>query len=194
MRPESACLVVFDNADDLAALKTAWPGVGSGSVSMLLTTRDFMVASTVAAQNIRVDALGDDEGSKMLLKAADLEHSSLSDREHALTISKTFGGLPLALAQVAGFVAQRKLALKDFLPLYERYASKVDARKTPGGDYEHTLSTVWNVSFERLADTNAAHLLNLLAFFEPDGISEEILIQGSRDLDEEFLFLSDEFE
>lgn len=191
---ESSCLVVFDNADDLAALKTAWPGATGGSVSILVTTRDLTVASSLAAQKIQVNALGDDEGTKLLLRAIDVEDGSPLDAKHALAISRTFGGLPLALAQVAGFITQRRLALKDFLPLYERYSSRVDSRKNPGSDYEHTLSTVWDMSFQKLTETNSACLLNILSFFEPDGISEDILINGSKDLDEEFLFLSDEFE
>ncbi|TLD28819.1 hypothetical protein PspLS_03746 [Pyricularia sp. CBS 133598] len=191
---KSSCLVVFDNADDLAALKTAWPGATGGSVSMLLTTRDLTVATSFAAQSIHVNALGDDEGTKLLLRAIDVEDGSRLDTEQALAISRAFGGLPLALAQVAGFITQRRLALKDFLPLYERYSSRVDSRRNPGSDYEHTLSTVWDMSFQKLTETNSACLLNLLSFFEPDGISEDILINGSKDLDEEFLFLSDEFD
>ncbi|TLD07289.1 hypothetical protein PgNI_10309 [Pyricularia grisea] len=191
---KSSCLVVFDNADDLAALKTAWPGATSGSVSIILTTRDLTVATSFAAQNIHVNALGDDEGTKLLLRAIDVEDGSPLDTTYALAISRTFGGLPLALAQVAGFITQRRLALKDFLPLYQRYSSRVDSRRNPGSDYEHTLSTVWDMSFQKLTETNSACLLNLLSFFEPDGISEEILINGSKGLDKEFLFLSDEFD
>ncbi|EHA52743.1 hypothetical protein MGG_16848 [Pyricularia oryzae 70-15] len=194
LNTKSSCLVVFDNADDLAALKTAWPGATGGSVSILVTTRDLTVASSLAAQKIQVNALGDDEGTKLLLRAIDLEDGSPLDAEHALDISRTFGGLPLALAQVAGFITQRRLALKDFLPLYERYSYRVDSRRNPGSDYEHTLSTVWDMSFQKLTETNSACLLNLLSFFEPDGIAEDILINGSKDLDEEFLFLSDQFD
>jgi hypothetical protein len=79
----------------------------------------------------------------MLLKAVGIENSSPSDKEHAVAISRAFGGLPLALTQIGRFITQRKLSLQDFLPLYERYSSRIDARKAPGSDYEHTLSTVW---------------------------------------------------
>lgn len=144
-------------------------------------------------KHVLVDALGDDDGSKMLLKALELDHTSPDDEQHAFAISKTFGGLPLALTQIGGFIKQRKMSLKEFLPLYERYSAKIDARKVPGSDYEHTLSTVWNVSFERLTE-NSTRLLNLLSFFDPDGISEDILLQGSQNIDDEFSFLSDEME
>ena len=109
-------------------------------------------------------------------------------------ISKAFGGLPLALNQIGGFISQRKLPLQDFLPLYERYASKIDARKAPGSDYEYTLSTVWDISLEKLTSAST-HLLGLLSFFDPDEVSEDILLHGSKGLDDEkYMFLFDEFE
>lgn len=37
-------------------------------------------------------------------------------------------------------------------------------------------------------------LLNLLSFFDPEAISEEILLQGSQGLRDEFSFLSDDME
>lgn len=172
-------------------MKTVWPGTARGSV--LLTTRDFAVATSVAAKHVPVGALEDEDGSKMLLKALEMDRTQLDNEQHALAISKTFGGLPLAITQVGGFIRQRKMSLKEFLPLYERHSAKIDARKVPGSDYEHTLSTVWDVSFERLT-ANSTRLLNLLSFFDPDGISEDIFLQGSQNIDDEFYFLSDEME
>lgn len=188
---DSTFLIVFDNADDLTDLKTAWPTAIRGSI--LVTTRDLTVATSLVTTHVSVDALGDEEGSRLLLKALDLHDSAPDDRQHAVAITKTFGGLPLALAQIGGFIKQRKLSLNEFLPLYERNSSKIDARKTPGSDYEHTLSTVWNVSLEKLTETSTC-LLNLLSFFEPDVIPEDILLQGSRNMDDEFSFLCDEME
>lgn len=163
---------------------------------MLLTTRSLAVANTLTAYSIQVDALSDSDGSELLLKAVGQDHTTPSDANHAshaLAISRTFGGLPLALTQIGGFIAQRKLSLQAFLPLYERNSAKIDARKVPGSDYEHTLSTVWNLAFKDLSETST-RFLRLLSFFDPDGISEEILLQGSQDLGDDFSFLSHEME
>lgn len=129
----------------------------------------------------------------MLLKALNIGAASQADLQNASNISRSLGGLPLALAQIGGFVTQRKLSLQEVLPLYERYAAKIDARKAPRSDYEHTLSTVWDVSFQKLS-ANPTRLLYLLSYFDPDGISEDILIHGSEGLSESFAFLSDELE
>ncbi|KAJ8131983.1 hypothetical protein O1611_g1641 [Lasiodiplodia mahajangana] len=183
--------IVFDNADDLTALKTAWPESINGSV--LLTTRNLTVATTITAQYKQIDALSDSDGRELLLKAVGLDNATPSDTEHAISISRMFGGLPLALTQIGGFIAQRKLALHAFLPLYERNSAKIDARKAPGSDYEHTLNTVWDVAFKDLSDTST-RLLKLLSFFDPDGISEDIFLQSSCDLSDDFSFLSDEMD
>ena len=184
-------MVVFDNADDLAALKLVQPGLTRGSV--LITTRDFTVATTLASQHVQVTALAEDEGSKMLLKIIGSENTSPSEIQDAIAISRAFGGLPLALTQIGGFITQRKLSLRDFLPLYEKHSSKIDSRKAPGSDYEYTLSSVWDVSFGKLTE-DSTRLLNVLSFFDPDCIPEEILTHGSGGLDDEFAFLADEME
>ncbi|CAP73124.1 uncharacterized protein PODANS_2_5390 [Podospora anserina S mat+] len=59
---DTTCLIIFDNADDLTSLKTAWPG--SISASILVATRDLSVATASTAQHIQVNALGDDEGTR----------------------------------------------------------------------------------------------------------------------------------
>lgn len=121
------------------------------------------------------------------------DQTASSDLDLAFTISRTLGGLPLALAQIGGFINQRKLSLADFLRLYEKNPARIGSRRTHDGDYEYTMSTVWDVSFEKLTG-DATSLLNILAFFDPDNISESILLQGSDGIDGKFSFLADELE
>lgn len=130
----------------------------------------------------------------MLLNLLGHDYASTSNREKAVEITKALGGLPLALTQIGGFIVQRKLPLRDFLPLYERNASKIDARKTSISDYEHTLSTVWEMSMKRL-EGNSYILFNMLPYFQPDGIDEMILFHGSTNVhDPAYEFLHDDME
>jgi len=108
-------LAIFNNADSLAALKAVWPG--TTTISELVTTRDYAVATFFAPRHVQVTPLEEGEGSRMLLNAVRQEDASPSDFEYAIAISRKFGGLPLALTQIGGFIAQRKLSLLDFLPL-----------------------------------------------------------------------------
>lgn len=161
---------------------------------MLLTTRDANAVHSPASKGFHVQPFDVAVGSEVLLNLVGLDYTSTSNREKAVEITKALGGLPLALTQVGGFIVQRKLPLRDFLPLYERNASRIDARKTSISDYEHTLSTVWEMSMKRL-EGDACILFDMLPYFQPDGIDEMILSQGSRSLHEPtYEFLQDDME
>ena len=110
-------------------------------------------------------------------------------------IAHNLGGLPFVITQISGFIVQHKLALEDFLPLYERNAAKIHAKKSGISGYEHTLSTVWKIAHSKLT-RNAQQLQTLLSFFDPDKIHESVLLECFADEpgDGVFHFLGDEME
>ena len=186
--------MIFDNADDEDVLRHAWPQDAIGSI--LLTTRNSQVAYDKVADALQVESFNDSEGSDILLKLTHLDSQSKSNQDMGKMIAHTLGGLPLALSQIGGFINQRKIPLKDFLPLYQRNASKIDAKKTGITDYEHSLSTVWEMSLSRLHGA-ASLLQSLLSFLDPDKIHEIVLMEGSRKIvssNSNFEFLGDEID
>lgn len=190
--PADPWMLIFDNADDLEVLRHAWPTNGEGSI--LITTRDANAVHSPASKGFHVQPFDVEDGSEVLLSLVGQDYTSTSNREKAVEITKSLGGLPLALTQIGGFIVQRKLSLRDFLSLYERNASKIDARKTGISDYEHTLSTVWEMSMKKL-EGDAHTLFNMLPYFQPDCIDELILSQGSKSLHEPaYEFLQDDME
>lgn len=185
-------MVIFDNADDLEVLRAAWPGNARGSV--IITTRDFNAAHSLASVGYHVKPFDDSTGSKALLELIGLDSTLKSNHAKATEISQALGGLPLAISQIGGFIVQRRLPLKDFLPLYERNSTKIDCRRTGLSDYDHTISTVWEMSLSNLGG-DSCNLLSLLAFLEPDAIHEEILLEGSKEVyNTQFDFLKNEME
>ena len=185
-------MLIFDNADKLETLQQAWPGNARGSI--LITSRDFNSAYSPASSGLHILPFDDKTGSEALLHRIGLDQTTDSNKKDAVAISHALGGLPLALNQIGGFISQRKVPLRDFLPLYERNAAKIDSRKSSISDYEHTLSTVWAMSLTSLSGP-ARHLQTLLAFFDPDSIHEVVLIEGSKLLeDPDLVFMQDEFE
>ncbi|ORX98178.1 hypothetical protein BCR34DRAFT_607010 [Clohesyomyces aquaticus] len=185
-------LMIFDNADDLEVLRHFWPANGHGSI--LLTTRDASAIHSPASGGMHVQPFDDADGSRVLLNLVGLDNSSLENQEQAKAITNILGGLPLALNQMSGFIVQRRMPLQDFIPLYERNAAKIDARKMGISNYEHTLSTVWNISMGKVSGDSRT-LLNLLPYFQPDGIDEAILRQGASLVDDpSFEFLQDEMD
>ena len=160
----------------------------------MLTTRNSQIAFEKAADAFQVEPFNDTEGSEILLRLTHLDPQSSTNQDMSRNIAHALGGLPLALSQIGGFINQRKIPLKDFLPLYQRNASKIDAKKTGITDYEHSLSTVWEISLSKL-DGSAYMLQGLLAFLDPDKIDEVVLTEGSKNTGlntPEFVFLSDE--
>jgi hypothetical protein len=161
---------------------------------VLLTTRDFNAAHNPATAGLNLQPFDDKMGSHVLLRLVGLNTEASSNQADAEAITNALGGLPLALDQIAGFITQRRIRLRDFLPLYERNTAKIDSKKTGVSEYDHTLSTVWEMSLSRLSGP-ASHLQKLLAFFEPDAIHEVVILKGSSLLDDQELkFLGDEME
>ncbi|MCJ1404908.1 hypothetical protein MMC11_008134 [Xylographa trunciseda] len=189
---ECRWLLIMDNADDLTILKHAWPSSGHGSI--LLTSRDFSSSFSPASEGLHVKPFDDTAGASVLLTLCNQEAAIASVHSTAKDIAHIMGGLPLALNQIGGFIVQQRLALKDFLPLYERNSAKIHAKKSHLSDYDHSLSTVWEIALEQLSG-DAGNLQKLLAFLDPDRIHESILTSNTAEgEDEQFAFLHDEMD
>ena len=161
---------------------------------MIITSRDFNATHSPASTGYHVQPFDDSTGSKVLLKLLGLDPTLEIHHNKATEISQALGGLLLAINQIGGFIIQRKLSLQDFLPLYDRNSNKINSKKTGLSDYEHTISTVWEMSLSNIGG-DSYNLLGLLAFFEPDGIHEQVLQEGVRQVDHaDFEFLRDEME
>ena len=139
--------------------------------------------------------MSDAEGASFLLSLVKVDSESETTQDLAKEIAHTLGSLPLALAQIAGFINQRKVPLKNFLPLYQRNADKIESKKTGITGYEHTLSTVWEMSLNKLSGP-ARTLQQILAFFDSEKVDEEVLKEGSQMLSDrsDLEFLSDEID
>ncbi|KAL4735582.1 TPR-like protein [Aspergillus similis] len=189
---KSRWLLVIDNADDLDVVKRAWPAGCVGSI--LITSRDPTVAFSLASNGCQVTPFDTDAGSQALLHIIGIKIDSETDREDAKAITSAMGGLPLALNQIGGFIVQRKISLKSFLPLYNRNSARVDAKGTVSIGYGHTLATVWEMALCRI--TGSAKILHeILSFLNPDNIPQAFLVNGVLKIKEESLdFIADEME
>ncbi|KAL9020625.1 MAG: hypothetical protein Q9180_008642, partial [Flavoplaca navasiana] len=172
-------LLVFDNAEDADLLSHAWPSDAQGS--LLITTRNPNLALDPAAGGFQIQPFDEMDGAKFLLKLINLDVDSQIHQHLAKEIAHHLGSLPLALNQIGGFINQRRMPMKDFLPLYKRTAERIDSKKTGITHYEHSISTVWEMSLSRLSG-HARSLQQILAFLDPDKVAQEILIEGSQAL------------
>lgn len=176
-RTTATWLVVFDNADDQYSLADYWPLQGGGSV--LITSRDPMAKSffSTSSSGIDLEPFDDKEGALLLKKLThDADGEDENDKTISENISRSLGGLPLALTQMAGVIRRQDLKLSEFAESYSDPAEHAELHRLKfhwgQGAYPHTISTVW--AFESL-DPRTKGLLSTLSFVDSSHIQETIL-------------------
>ena len=132
-----------------------------------------------------------DEGLKLLLPDPTKRERI---KDEGIRIVDRLGGLPLAIDQAAAYIEDIGMAIKDFLPTYEKERQRI-LEYTPdyGWDYrtmqldgkaekDKALSafTTWNMSFQRLflndseKQKRAAHFLTVHAFLDHLNVAEDL--------------------
>jgi len=151
-------LLLFDNVPDHAAARRWLPPDGTGHV--LITTQD---GQWPADQAVQVDTLTGDVGAQLLLSQAGDDDSAAAE-----AIAEELGGLPLALAQAAGYLTTTGCSLAEYLELL---------RSTP---YRTATFASWQLAFDRLAVSSPASiaLLRLLSCLAPEDIPVRLLLAG----------------
>ena len=172
-------LLVFDNVEDHDLLDQIWPASTNGSV--IITCRSLSLAAKRATDVMHLRCFSTETGVEVLYSLTGLQPSSDSEAAAAKEMFHLLGGLPLAMVQISEFINDRGYSYEELLPAYQKSANKIFARSGAPVQYEHTLDTVWNVSFECLS-TESRALLNILAFFDPDLIPESILSNKRADI------------
>jgi hypothetical protein len=102
------------------------------------------------------------------------------DDKAARDVAHRLQGLPLALRQLAGIMTRRRLTFNDLLGLYDEESHHEDLHKTwedvGNSEFKYNIATVWGL--EKL-EPGARMLMNVLSFYDPDHIQEEILTEGA---------------
>ena len=183
-------LLILDNADDLAIVREFLPTASSGHI--LLTTRAQSTGRL--ATRIEVNTMSQHTGTLFLLRRAailpapdaSLEQATLEDITIAREIYTELGGLPLALDQAGAYIEETQSSLSHYLKLYRtRRTALLKYHSDLVNDHPRPVATTWSLAFEKVEQKSAvaADLLRLCAFLQPDAIPEEIITQGTAQLD-----------
>jgi tetratricopeptide (TPR) repeat protein len=169
----SQWLLVFDNADDPRILSRFLPSSGGGRV--LITSRN-PVWRRYATAMLEIPVLTLDDAVDFLLA-----RSGDDNRQAARAVAEQLGQLPLALEQAGAYVEETGVSVSGYLKKLRQYPQEVFAEGRPP-DYEATVLTTWQLSFENIRKKSvvAVELLNLCAYLSPDEIPEA-LFQDGRD-------------
>lgn len=176
---ESTWLLIFDNAQTWEHITPYFP-TAVNSVSTILITSQVEGLKKWTTYDVPVGSLSTDDGANILLKylKGDSTDVAQSEVDAAKEISAHLGGLPLAMAHIAGYVSESKRTLAEFkTALFSRSPYVWKGRFPTEQQYDKRLEIVWNLAIEELP-TGASNLLNIMAFLCPDGIPEEMLRCG----------------
>lgn len=176
-------LLVFDNVDSVDAIKPYLPAAGQGSIIFTTQTLDL---ESVTRSSFHIKGVGNQDGAKMLLGYL---YDGNHDEKLAVQISDSVGGLPLAIAQIGGYINFRRCTLQDFIEIFEEFWAKDSTHPL---DYEKSLQTVFDIALHSLK-SDARDLIDIFAYFNPDSIPEDMVFSPHRDKNLDFLNSSNKY-
>ncbi|MGQ0775904.1 MAG: FxSxx-COOH system tetratricopeptide repeat protein [Pseudonocardiales bacterium] len=161
LRERNRWLLIFDNAEEPAALAPYLPG-GGGHV--VITSRN--PGWQELATPVEVNVFDRDESITLLRRRA----PQLTDSQ-AGRIAPALGHLPLALAQAASYVADTATEARDYLALLAERTTELLAHGALA-TYPVSLAASVQISLNRLATESPAALvlLSLAAYLAPEPI------------------------
>lgn len=161
LRDRECWLLIFDNAEEPAALTGYLPGSGG---HVLITSRN--PGWHELAIPVGVDVFARSESITLLRRRV----PELTSTE-ARRIAEALGDLPLALAQAGAYLVETATPVPDYLTLLGQRTTELLAQGTPT-TYPVSLAASAQIIFDRLATESpaAVQLLALAAYLAPEPI------------------------
>ncbi|KAJ7842310.1 hypothetical protein B0H13DRAFT_2286752 [Mycena leptocephala] len=162
---EEDWLVFYDNTDDPKLnLNSFLPQCTHGNI--IITTRNPGLC-VYAGANSAVSDMEETDAVELLLKSAAQESSAANTK------------IAAEIVKAGAFISQSG-ALSSYLDIYMRNRAQLLSEKPAQShdNYEWTVYTTWQMSFEQLSQP-AAMFLQLCSFLHWDGITEEIFSRAA---------------
>ena len=177
-------LLVFDNAEDPAVLRPMLPEAGSHHV--VITSRNPAMASL--GRSLEFSVWDEADGARFL---ATRLHMSPDNELAALT--RTLGGLPLALEQAASYLLATGRSVQEYRNLIEDIIGGLavfdeEASRAVTG-YNRSVAATLSLAFERLSPA-AAQLLRLCAYGAAEPLPERLFLDAADTLPNELFEVS----
>jgi transcriptional regulator with XRE-family HTH domain/tetratricopeptide (TPR) repeat protein len=182
--PSNRWLLIFDDAKDVAAIGKYIPQTrGHGHV--IITSRDTRWEAR-RAQGIELMVFSSDEAVQFLRRripalgsvdADDDGHQAENERRRALAanLAAELGNLPLALEHAAAYLRETGVSVEEYLMMYRDNAHSLLTDDVDTA-YPRLVASTWSISTQRIS-READAIFQLLAFFAPEPIAEELLRQ-----------------
>ncbi|HEY3684035.1 MAG TPA: hypothetical protein VGL93_13385 [Streptosporangiaceae bacterium] len=160
------CLLVYDNAEDPDALLPWLPAMGT--VRIVLTTTSRAFANT--GDLVDVELFTPDEAVAYLTER-------VGPGDEAAALAEDLGHLPLALAQAAAVMRERRLAYPAYRALLRDANLAAALPRTTGDPYPRGAAEAITLALDHAGRTvpGASLMLDLLAVLSPDGVEFDLL-------------------
>ncbi|HEX6385576.1 MAG TPA: hypothetical protein VF177_12975 [Anaerolineae bacterium] len=171
---ERRWLLVCDNADMVKPddLRPYLPKDGPGHV--LITSRNPVWGRL--ARVLAVGVFTADEAIDFLL-----ERTGREERKEAAALAEALGYLPLALEHAGAYVEETGITLTEYQQRFEQRRPALWQRVSAPGDYHATITTTWELAFQRLrTDSPAAVALFDLCCFLAEEIPLDLIAEGQQ--------------
>ncbi|KAJ5679786.1 hypothetical protein N7462_008030 [Penicillium macrosclerotiorum] len=174
---EHKWLLVFDNVEEWESLSQYWPTSAVANSAILVTAQKQQFKRWTGF-NRQLDDLSMAESTEILLAEIDARgYPHEREAEAAQKIVETFGGLPLAIAHIAGYVSDAQCSLHSFVELtQQRYATIWDYNVPVSTNKNNKrLNALWDFALDELPP-DARKLLYTMSFLSPDAIPESMFL------------------
>lgn len=144
---------------------------------------------------MQVSSFDQEASIELLFKFLGREPTDDHERSVVAEMTDFFGGLPIAVATIAGAIEEAQSSPEDFLLTMKHSSTYWSDRQNPCTmNYEKSLDGLFDLALQELQERNqnARKLINILAFLHPDSIPESLLLAAPNQPDLEFLSRKDQ--
>lgn len=121
----------------------------------------------------------------MLLRYLGRDEETDTERRLAEEISVFVGGLPVAIAHVAGYLGYSEYSLEEMIETFRQWRRRTGTATSEEDDlpisfrkasfsYDETLAMVWSVTLRELSK-DSSDVMNVLAYLNGEAIPETML-------------------
>lgn len=176
-------LLVYDNVAEPLDLQRYLPVSPPGG-HVLITSRRPTWPGYIEADRIEVSPFTEEEAVSYLRRrvpalGADLklgEDQDVHRNKEARRLAAALGHLPIAIEHAAAYLTETGQSIDSYLSRFDQNAHRLLSEQLP--ELPESVSHTWTMSTELLTD-DAEHLFNLCAFFSPEPIAGELLLENA---------------
>jgi hypothetical protein len=176
-------LLVYDNVAEPLDLQRYLPACPPGG-HVIITSRLQTWPGYIEADSINVLPFTEEEAVSFLRRrvpalGTDRRLGTREDEqrnEGARRLAAALGRLPIAIEHAAAYLTETSRSVDDYLGRFDQNAHRLLSEQLP--ELPESVSHTWTISTELLT-ADAEHLFNLCAFFSPEPIAGELLLENA---------------